>query len=364
VIEWFKRLSEKPPVAHLMRAGERFLGRLGFQFSAAITYFSVLALVPTVMMAFSFTGFFLVQLRPDLIPGLADLLTAQLRGIDQDTVSQVEKFIVDTLSDYTAIGVVGFLAAIYAGAGWMNNLRDALNAQWRPEFDQTGPPPNPIVRTLTSLLALVGLLVAILITFGLASISTSLTDQVIGWLGLPPNPVLAAVLALVPVVFSIGAGWLTFSYVYLVLPERREAWRIVRQGALMGAVGLAVLQYLASFLIGRVFSSTLSARFFGPIIVLMLFFNLFATLILFIAAWIATAESPAFIETDEKVRFAVAPADPEADDATGDDKVVPEQVAVRSIRIGTGAGYVTGAATGVGIGAIVAFLAARLGRRR
>ena len=172
MIDWFKRLPEKPAVAHLMRASERFLGRLGFQFSAGITYFSVLALVPILMMAFSFTGFFLVQLRPDLIPVAADLLTAQLRGIDEATVSQVEEFIVDTLSDYTAIGLVGFLSAIYAGAGWMNNLRDALNAQWRPDFDQAGPPPNPVVRTLTSLLALIGLLVAIAVTFGLASIST------------------------------------------------------------------------------------------------------------------------------------------------------------------------------------------------
>ncbi len=363
MIDWFKRLAEKPAVAHLMRASERFLGRLGFQFSAGITYFSVLALVPILMMAFSFTGFFLVQLRPDLIPVAADLLTAQLRGIDQATVSQVEEFIVDTLSDYTAIGLVGFLSAIYAGAGWMNNLRDALNAQWRPDFDQAGPPPNPVVRTLTSLLALIGLLVAIAVTFGLASISTSLADQVIGWLGLPPSRLLSAGFALVPVIFSIGAGWLTFSYIYLVLPERREPWRIVRRGALMGAIGLAVLQYLASFLIG-VFAGNLAARFFGPIIVLMLFFNFFATLILFVAAWIATAENPAFEEQDERIRFAVPPAEPETPEESEEPVMVPEEVAVRSLRIGTGAGYVTGAATGVGIGALIAFVASLLGRRR
>ena len=161
-------------------------------------------------------------------------------------------------------------------------------------------------------------------------------------------------------VFSIGAGWLTFSYIYLVLPERREPWRIVRRGALMGAVGLAALQYLASFLIG-LFANNLAARFFGPIIVLMLFFNFFATLILFIAAWIATAESPAFEEEDERIRFAAAPAEqPEPEEPA----MVPEQVAVRSVRIGTGAGYVTGAATGVGLGALIAFVAARIGRRR
>ena len=44
--------------------------------------------------------------------------------------------------------------------------------------------------------------------------------------------------------------------------------------------------------------------------------------------------------------------------------MVPEEVAVRSLRIGTGAGYVTGAATGVGLGALIAFVASLLGRRR
>lgn len=363
MIEWFKRLPEKPAIAHLMRAAERFTVRLGFQFSAGITYFSVLALVPILMLAFSFTGFFLVQLRPDLIAEVADLLTAQLRGIDEATVSQIEQFMVDTLSNYTAIGIVGLFSAIYAGAGWMNNLKDALNAQWRPDFDQPGPQPNIALKTLTSLLALIGLLVAIGVTFGLASISTNLTEQVIGWLGLPRNPAFSVVFALVPVIFSMGAGWLTFCYIYLVLPERREPFWIVRRGALMGAVGLAVLQYLASFLIG-IFATNLAFRFFGPIIVLMFFFNFFATLILFIAAWIATAESPAFEAEDEKIRFAAPPPKPPEPTETEEPAVVPEQVAVRSVRIGTGAGYVTGAATGVGLGALIAFVAARIGRRR
>ncbi len=360
MIEWLQRLQQRPTVAHLMRAAERFTGRLGSQFSAGITYFSVLALVPILMVAFSIGGFFLVQVRPDLIAVVAEALVGQLRGVDSGTVSQVESFIVDTLSNYTAIGVAGLISALYAGAGWMNNLKDALNAQWRSDFDDRRPQPNIAVKTLTSLLALLGLIVAIAITFGLASISTALADTVINWLGLATIPGISILVTLVPIVFSIGAGWLTFCYIYTVLPERREAWRVVRKGALLGAIGLAVLQYLASFLIG-VFAGNLAARFFGPIIVLMLFFNFFATLILFVAAWIATAENPAFAPQDEKIRFALTPTDqPESEQ----ERVVPEAVAVRSVKAGAGVGYLTGAATGVGLGALIAFLASLLGRRR
>ena len=360
MIDWFKRLPEKPAVAHLIRAAERFTVRLGTQFSAGITYFSVLALIPIAMLAFSFTGFFLVRLRPDLIPMLAEALTGQLSGVDEATVAQVEEFIVNTLSNFTAIGIAGLLSAVYAGAGWMNNLKDALNAQWRADFDQPGPQPNIAVKTLTSLLALIGLLVAIGVTFGLASVSTSLTEQVIGWLGLPRNPAFSVVFALVPVVFPIGAGWLTF---LLPLPGPARAARTLADrasGRVDGGRRVGGPAVSGQFLDRDFFANNLAARFFGPIIVLMLFFNFFATLILFIAAWIATAESPAFEEEDERIRFAVPPPDqPEPEEPA----MVPEQVAVRSVRIGTGAGYVTGAATGVGLGALIAFVAARIGRR-
>lgn len=359
MIDWFKRLQEKPAVAHIMRAVERFIGRFGFQFSAAITYFSVLALVPIMMLAFSFAGFFLVQVRPDLISVVAELFVGQLRGVEPDTVQQIETFIVKTLSNYTAIGIVGALSAVYAGAGWMNNLKDALDAQWRGDFDVLRE-QNIAIKTLTSLLALIGLLVAISITFGLAALSTSLADEVITWLRLGDIPGISLLLSLVPVAFSVGAGWLTFCYIYWVLPEGREPWRVVRRGALIGAIGLAGLQYLASFLIS-IFAGNLAFSIFGPIIVLMLFFNLFATLILFVAAWIATAESPADEPQDEPIRFALTPAEPVESEA---ERMVPEHVAVRSVRAGTGAGYLTGAATGIGLGALVAFVASLIGRRR
>lgn len=358
--EWLERLQQRPAVAHLMRAAERFTGRLGAQFSAGITYFSVLALVPLMMLGFSFVGFFLTQVRPDLIGAVSQVIVSQLQGVDEQTTAQIDSFIVNTLSNYGAIGVVGLLSALYAGANWMNNLKDALDAQWRGDFDNPPPPPNLVAKTLTSLLALIGLIIAIVVTFGLAAISTALADVVIGWLGLTDVPGISILVTVVPVVFSLAAGWLTFCYIYTVLPYRRESWRVVRKGALLGSIGLAVLQYLASFLFG-VFSGNVAAQFFGPIIVLMLFFNFFATLILFVAAWIATAENPAFAPQEDKIRFALTPTDqPEAEE----ERLVPEAVAVRSVKAGAGVGYLTGAATGIGLGAIFALIAGLLGRRR
>ena len=59
---------------------------------------------------------------------------------------------------------------------------------------------------------------------------------------------------------------------------------------------------VASFLISA-FRGNPAAAIFGPVIVLMLFFNIFAQLVLFIAAWIATAEHEAVpVPAEEEVR--------------------------------------------------------------
>jgi membrane protein len=168
-------------------------------------------------------------------------------------------------------------------------------------------------------------------------------------------------LHIVPIVFSVGAGWVLFMYLFVLLPEEREDWPTLRRGALFGAVGLAVLQYLATFLIGR-FASSPSAALFGPIIALMIFFNLFAQLILFVAAWIGTAHHEASEPVETDVRFALSP-EPEK---VAEPAMVPEAIAARGVQVGLGAGYVTGAATGVGLGAGLAYLlsAAVRGRRR
>ena len=48
------------------------LSRLGSQFAAATAYFSVLALVPIMMVAFSITGFVLTVVQPGLVDNVVD----------------------------------------------------------------------------------------------------------------------------------------------------------------------------------------------------------------------------------------------------------------------------------------------------
>jgi membrane protein len=347
-------------IAHIQRAVQRYNGRFGYQFGAGVAYFSVLAVVPVVMVAFSIMGFFVVELRPDLISKVAQLATAQFRGVDPSTIELLEAAISSLLQNYTSIGVVGLITGLYAGATWMGHLRNAIDAQWRSDFDaERDTTPYP-VKVAVNLIRMGGLLVAIAITFGLATISTNLAQQIAAWLGFGDSWVTSAVLRVLAPVLSLVAGWLTFCYIYIVVPRQRESWRHIWNGAIFGAIGLFALQYGTALVINAL-SGNPAAAVFGPVIVVMLFFNLFAQLILIIASWIATWDEPAFIDLEEsRVRFALTPPHP----VEAGPPMVTEENAQRAVGVGLGAGWLTGAATGIGLGAVLAWIARAISGRR
>jgi membrane protein len=362
VPESIKRLEQRPWIAHMIRAVERYISRLGSQFAAATTYFSVLALVPIMMMAFSITGFVLTVVQPELLDNVVDAVAKTLGSTDSATREKVLALVNEALSQYWTIGIIGLVAALYTGAKWMGHLKNAVRTQWRPGFDLRPEKINIVFKTLGNLLLLMGLLVGMAVMFGLSSLSTSLANTVVGWLGLSDQPWIAPLLRVSSIVISIGAGWLIFMYLYTVLPETREPWPVVRRGALLGSIALVALQFVASFLISA-FRGNPAAVIFGPVIVLMLFFNLFAQLVLFVAAWIATTQHDAVPVPVPAEEESTTPPEPQEqqDEAPN---VVPEAVAARSVRVGMGAGYVTGAATGVGLGAALAYVFSAVVRGR
>jgi membrane protein len=363
VPERLKRLEQRPWIAHMIRTVERYISRLGSQFAAATTYFSVLAIVPIMMVAFSITGFVLTVVQPELVDDVADAVAEALGGADAATRDKILKLVNNALSSFWTIGIVGLVVALYTGAKWMGHLKNAVRTQWRPGFDLRPQKINIVIKTLGNLVLLLGLLVGMAVMFGLSSLSTSLADTVVEWLGLSDQHWIAPLLRVTSIVISIGAGWLIFMYLYTVLPESREPWSVVRRGALLGSIALVVLQFVASFLISA-FRGNPAAVIFGPVIVLMLFFNLFAQLVLFVAAWIATAQHEAVpVAPDAQVIMASTPEAQQQQDE--EPNVVSEAVAARSVRVGMGTGYVTGAATGVGLGAVLAYVFSAIrGRKR
>jgi Virulence factor BrkB len=159
---------------HLVRAGERYTETHGTHYAAAITYLSVLALVPLLMVAFASVALVLAS-NPALLARLkAEIGKALPAGLAQ-TLSPV---IDQAITSATTVGAIGLLFALVTGLGWMTNFRDALSVQW----GQGRHPPTSYLRRLGSDLAsLIGLDLAIVVSFGLtAFVDGGFARQILG----------------------------------------------------------------------------------------------------------------------------------------------------------------------------------------
>ncbi len=178
---------------HVMRAQERYQDSKGDFYAAGITYFTIFALFPLLMVAFSIAGFVLAS-QPDLLAEVTDKIKSTVSG---DLGQQLVELMESAIESRTSVGIIGLATAAWAGLGWMANLREALSQMWGLMRRETAG----FVRTkLSDLLAMVGLFAAIVVTVAFTALGSSdLMKQVVEWLGLQDLPGMSIVLRVVSI---------------------------------------------------------------------------------------------------------------------------------------------------------------------
>lgn len=323
------RISARPGVKHLLRAVNRFLERLGTQFAAAITYFSLLSVIPVIMVAFGITALVL-RGNQGVLDELKGKVAEQIPG---DLMSKA----IDSAVDHgVAVGVIGLVIALYSGVGWIGNIREAVQAQWRPQFEKSEQEKAQSFLSflLQNLVTLLSLGLAMLVSVALTTAGGAAQSVVLQVLGLDGVGWLRPVVAVVTFAVAIAADTVIFVWLFrrLAIEEFTPSRRTLVRGALIVAVAFEVLKVAMTFLIPLLTTSATSAAF-GPVIVLLFFFNLVATVLLFAAAWIGTADDN--------------PPDPQdLPEIPGPALVVPQAPAPRTkaglLGVGTAVGFVLG----------------------
>ncbi|HEX3589528.1 MAG TPA: inner membrane protein YhjD [Pseudonocardiaceae bacterium] len=276
-----------PWLDHLFRANESFGNHYGNHYAAAITYFSILSLIPILMVAFAIAGIVLAG-NTELLTELQQAITKSMPGALGDTVNKV---VDQAIEARTTVGVVGLIVALYSGVGWMSNLRDALTAQWGQERGNL-----PLVKTtLSDLGSLIGLGLAIAVSFAITAAGTGLGQLMLRLVGLADTGWAETLLVVLTIVLSLAANWLVFLWVIARLPRERVGMRSAVRGALLAAVGFEVLKQLATVLLKSATHSPTGAVF-GSVIGLLVFANLVARFLLLATAWTATARENAVPE--------------------------------------------------------------------
>jgi membrane protein len=261
-----ERLRRRYPwLDHAVRAQQRYDQSQGDFYAAGITYFTVFAMFPVLMVGFAVVGFVLAR-RPDRLAEIDSWVKAAVPG---EFGEQIISLMDAAIDSRTSVGVIGLATALYVGLLWMQRLRAALSQMWGQQF----PPPGFLNTKVSDVIALVAAFLASLLTIGFGVLATSALR-------------LAGSVRLGSLVVSILVAWLLFTVMIARLPHDPVPLRRCAGAGLLAAIGFEGFKQVGSIYLQAVLHSPAGAVF-GPVLGLMVFAYMTARLVLFATAWAA-----------------------------------------------------------------------------
>ena len=273
-----KELKNKRWVRDALAAWRRLSVTNGNLYAAAITYFTLLALVPLLLLAASVVGFVL-HANPDALRTLFDKLSQNVPGQVGSTLHDAIQAAIDARA---GIGVIGLAGVLLTGLGWIGNLRAAIDAVW----ELTPPKQNPIKQRVVNLGILAALGLGCLVSLGLTAVWSAFTHTVLVWIGLDGVTGMGTVLGVVGIVVALAGDTVIF-YLFLTwMPRTEVPTRIGLRGAVLAAVGFEILKIVGTYTVAASAHSATAGPFAGLLAVLI-WVQLVSRWTLFCAAWTA-----------------------------------------------------------------------------
>jgi membrane protein len=270
---------------HLIRAYARYTECNGEYFAAGLTYYTIFALFPLLMVGFGVGGFVLSR-QPDVQTQIDNKVRATVPG---NLGQQVVDVMHSAIHSGASVGVIGLLVAGWGGLSFMANLRGAMDEMFSEKGKHRGRSPGYVRTKLSDLAAMVSSFVAIVATLGLSVLADAAPmAKVLAWLGIHNVPVLDAILRVVSILASVLLSWSVFTWMIARLPRASISFASSIRAGLIAAIGFELFKLLGSIYLKSVLRSAVGATF-GPVLGLMVFAYITAQLLLFATAWAATS---------------------------------------------------------------------------
>lgn len=267
----------------LVRAFLVYSGARGPTLADSVTYRTLFSLFAAVLIGFSCAALWLSG-NPEALAAIERSVNNVVPGlVGTDGLLDVSQLKAPT--EFTVAGVIGTLGLLGAAIGAIGSLRSALRQIAGVTTDDTLP-VLVIVRNLAVAVGIgIALVGAALVTF----LATAGLTFVRGLLGISADSWVTAVLTwalstIVVLALDTAAVAVAFAALSGVKTRRRTLWR----GALLGGVGLVVLQQLSGLFVGGAGNNPLLTTF-ASLIALLLWLNLSSQVILIAGAWITVA---------------------------------------------------------------------------
>lgn len=270
-------LALKPVRAFLLYSERR-----GPMLADSVTYRTLFSVFAGVLLGFSLAGLWLAG-NPVAWQALVDAVDAAIPGLVGEG-GLVDPAGIEAPVGLTLAGVIALVGLVGAAIGAIGSLRTAL----RVIADRVHDDVLFVWVLLRNLALAIGIGGALAASAVITTFATAGAAIAGGWLGLGPDDAVAQVgarlLSLV-VVFALDA--VAIAVLFRVLSGVRPSARSLWSGALLGAVGLTVLQQLSGLFVGGAASNPLLASF-ASLIALLLWLNLSSQVILIASAYIVT----------------------------------------------------------------------------
>lgn len=270
-----------PWLDHAVAAYKRFSMQKGTFFAAGLTYYTIFALFPLLMVGFAVAGYTLSR-RPQLLKTLDDNIRTTVAG---DLGQQLVDLMNSAIDARASVGVIGLATAAWAGLGWMWHLREALSEMWLQQPEAAG-----YVRTkLSDLTAMLGTFLVIMVTIAMSALGqTGPMRALLRVLHLPEFSIFDELFRGVSILVSLLVSWLLFTWMIARLPREPGSFVSAMRAGLIAAVGFELFKQLGSIYLAAVVRSPAGATF-GPVLGLMVFAFVTWSLLLFATAWAATS---------------------------------------------------------------------------
>jgi len=275
LIAW--ALVRKPVRAYLLYSEQK-----GPLLAAAVTYRALFSIAAAVLLSFSIAAVWLAGQRE-----LFDALVAAVNNVIPGLVGKGEGYLVDpgVLLDqpaqFTITGIISLVALLFAAIGAVAALRDAIRIT-AGTTHQAVSPILLIVRDLLFALILAALIVAAAVT---TFMGTALVTTLLEWVGISESGIAVFITRAIAIVVTLVLDAALIAIMFWMLSGMKASLRVVLPGAVIGAVGLIVLQQLSGLFVGGATRNPLLGTF-AVLIALLLWVNLSVQVVLIACAYI------------------------------------------------------------------------------
>jgi membrane protein len=269
------------------RAWQRYGQARGGVLAGGMAYVAFFSLFPALAVGFTVFGLVLgnnTDLQVQVVDAVNNAIgTTIITPPDGGTGGIVSIDQLTEANQLTVLGIVGLVAFLFTGLGWLDAMREGIRAM----FGQPTLEGNVVKTKLRDLLVLTTIGVVLLASAVGGVAVSGATGALLGWVGLDGSILGRLLLGAASTLLLLGVDVLVFMVIFRLLSgvdvPRHDFW----DAALFGGIGLGILKLFAGVLLNAAGNNKFLATA-GVLLGLLVWLNLVSRLTLVAAAWGAT----------------------------------------------------------------------------